>query len=44
MTKTAHLTDISGQYSYVLHVSFASMVGSGTPPISTLQLNNVTTL
>ena len=43
VTVTTPLTDISGQYSYALRVPFASVVGGGTLPANTLQLNSTAT-
>jgi hypothetical protein len=40
---TTPLTDITGQYSYALRVPFASVLGSGTLPTNTLQLNSTAT-
>ena len=43
VTITTPLTDISGQYCYALRVPFASVVGGGTVPANTLQLNSSAT-
>src|SRR5436309_456185 len=43
VTVSTPLTDISGQFSYVLRVPFESVVGSATLSPNALQLNSATT-
>jgi len=43
VTVTALLTDIGGQYSYLLRVPFETIVGSATLSANTLQLNSAST-